>query len=85
MVYCLAAWCKPDGHMPCHGDSDDIDARDLIAQGAVLFQDARLKYLAQGVLLEDNLWNLSWEEKTFYDGLAPRAHGQRKLFFEKWF
>lgn len=72
MVYCLAAWCKPDGHMPCHGDSDDIDARDLIAQGAVLFQDARLKYLAQGVLLEDNLWNFSWEEKTFYDGLAPR-------------
>ena len=57
MVYALAAWCKPDGHMPCHGDSDDIDARDLIAEGAVLFKDGRLKFLAHEVLLEDNLWN----------------------------
>ena len=40
MVYALAAWCKPDGHMPCHGDSDDIDARDLIAEGAVLLRTA---------------------------------------------
>ena len=72
MVYALAAWCKPDGHMPCHGDSDDIDARDLIAEGAVLFKDGRLKFLAHGILLEDNLWNLSWEEKAFYDGLEAR-------------
>ena len=58
--------------MPCHGDSDDIDARDLIAEGAVLFKDGRLKFLAHGVLLEDNFWNFSWEEKAFYDGLEAR-------------
>lgn len=73
MVRCLIDWCKPDGHMPCQGDSDDIDARDLIAQGAALFGDGELKYLAGSVLLEDNIWNFNKEELACYEKLEPSA------------
>lgn len=69
MVYAMAAWCKPDGHMPCQSDSDDIDARDLIAQGALLFKDSTLKFLAHGILLEDNIWNFTKQEREAYESI----------------
>lgn len=70
MVYALAHWCKPDGHLPCHGDSDDIDARDLIAEGALLFGDGKLKRMAQGAFLEDDLWNFGVRGKLAYEAMA---------------
>ena len=39
MCRALAAWVKPDGRLPMQSDSDDMDARDLLAAGALLFED----------------------------------------------
>lgn len=72
MAYALAYWCKPDGYMPCHGDSDHIDARDLIAEGALLFDDGVLKTMAHSTFFEDNLWNFGAAGKTAYDALQAK-------------
>lgn len=37
MLSALAAWCKPNHHIPCQSDSDDIDASDLLQWGRRLF------------------------------------------------
>lgn len=37
MLSALAAWCKPDYHIPCQSDSDDMDASDLLQWGRRLF------------------------------------------------
>ena len=39
MFRALAAWTKPNGNLPCQSDSDDADARDILAMGALLFED----------------------------------------------
>lgn len=70
MMYALAYWCKPDGHMPCQGDSDDIDARDMLANGALLFEDGTLKYMAGSLFFEDNLWSFGVSGVTRYQALA---------------
>ena len=72
MLYALAYWCKPDGHIPCQGDSDDIDARDMLVQGAVLFEDGTLKFLAGGHYFEDNLWNLGAKAAAEYGALKEK-------------
>lgn len=72
MLYALGYWCKPNGHIPCHGDSDDIDARDMLAMGAFLFQDERLKFLAGGRFFEDNLWNLGAARAAAYEALGEK-------------
>lgn len=66
----LGYWCKPDGHMPCQGDSDNIDARDMLAEAAILFGDGRLKAMAQGRFFEDNLWSLGVSGKERYDSIV---------------
>lgn len=70
MVYALAYWCKPNGHIPCQGDSDDIDARDQLTMGALLFKDGTLKFLSQGVFDEDNLWAFGSGGLQSYHALA---------------
>ena len=41
-----------------HFDSQlDINARDLLTEAALLYQDSTLKALSQGIFYEDNLWN----------------------------
>lgn len=69
MVYTLAYWCKPNGHIPCQGDSDDIDARDQISMGAMLFKDGTLKFLSQGVIDEENLWTFGTKGLEAYQAL----------------
>ena len=54
MFAALAPWVKPDGHLLCQSDSDNIDARGLLAQGALLFGGTRPHTAA---LLEENLWD----------------------------
>lgn len=56
MCYALADWIKPDGTLFCQSDSDKVDARDLMVQGALLFEDGRLKASAEAVL-EENIWD----------------------------
>ena len=69
MAFALACWCKPDGHMPCQGDSDDIDARDLLTGASLLCQDSSLKALSQGIFFEDNLWSFGLSGLEAYKSL----------------
>lgn len=69
MLFALAAWSKPNGHMPCQSDSDDIDTRDLLVQGAVFYESGELKYLAGEKWFEENMWNCGMEGKGIYDSI----------------
>lgn len=57
MCKALAAWLKPNGKLFCQSDSDDIDARDILVQGAILFSDEYLKGAAGGRLFSENIWD----------------------------
>lgn len=70
MCKALAAWVKPDGKLFCQSDSDDTLARDLLAQGALLFADGELKAAARGELLEENIWDFGEEVLMLYDEIA---------------
>ena len=71
MCRALAAWVKPDGRLPMQSDSDDMDARDLLAAGALLFEDGALRALAGDALLPENLWDFGPEAAARYGELAP--------------
>lgn len=53
----LSLWIKPNGNLVMQGDSDDINAQDILAQGAYLFDDASLKFCAHSKYFEENLWD----------------------------
>ena len=57
MFRALAAWVKPNGCLPCQSDSDDADARDILAMGALMFQDDVLRTAAGSKPLEENYWD----------------------------
>lgn len=72
MLAALAAWVKPDGSLFAQSDSDAIDARDLLALGAVLFRDGALRAAAGDALREENLWDLGPEAGAGYAALKPQ-------------
>lgn len=72
MAYSLAYWCKPNGHIPCQGDSDDIDARDHLTMAALLFKDGALKCLSQGIFDENNLWAFGTDGLKEYEALPAK-------------
>lgn len=53
----LSFWVAPNRHILPQSDSDDIDAGDLLALGALLFDDAALAAAAQGPICEETLWD----------------------------
>ena len=57
MCRALAVWAAPDRTILPQGDSDVIDAGDLLAAGALLFRDPLLAAAAQGPLCEETLWD----------------------------
>ena len=57
MCQALAVWAAPDRTILPQGDSDVIDAGDLLAAGALLFRDPLLAAVAQGPLCEETLWD----------------------------
>lgn len=71
MCVALAAWVTPEGWLFCQSDSDRMDARDLLAEGALLFDDGRLRAMAGDTLLEENLWDLGPAAQKPYAALAP--------------
>lgn len=81
MCRALAAWVKPDGRLPMQSDSDDMDARDLLAAGALLFEDGALRALAGDALLPENLWDFGPEAAARYAALPadPAARGSAAL------
>ncbi|MDL2324939.1 heparinase II/III family protein [Ruminococcaceae bacterium OttesenSCG-928-A16] len=57
MATALASMLRPDGLLVCQSDSDEVDARDLLALAALLFADKNLKAIAGPRLLEENIWS----------------------------
>lgn len=71
MCYANVWWVKPDGNEPCMGDSDDIDARDIISKGAYLFRDGTLKSLGYETLDFDCAWDLGYRAIAEYEKIKP--------------
>lgn len=61
MFAALAAWVTPDRTILPQSDSDCIDAGDLLAQGALLFQDPVLAAAAAGPVCEGTIWDFGPE------------------------
>ena len=57
MFRALAAWVKPGGFLPCQSDSDAADAGDILAMGALLFEDPVLRTAAGDRAREENYWD----------------------------
>lgn len=57
MCRVLAVWAAPDRTILPQGDSDVIDAGDLLAAGALLFRDPLLAAAAREPLCEETLWD----------------------------
>lgn len=70
MCTALAAWLTPDGRLLCQSDSDNTNALDLVAAGAVLFADGRLRTMAGNAFFEENYWDFGPERKTELAALA---------------
>lgn len=74
MCRALAAWVKPNGRLLLQSDSDDTDARDLLALGALLFRDPLLRAAAGEALFEETLWDWGVQARSEYAAL-PCADG----------
>lgn len=57
MCRALAVWMAPDRTILPQGDSDVIDAGDLLAAGALLWADPLLAAAARGPVCEETLWD----------------------------
>lgn len=67
---------KPDGHELSMGDSDDIDQRDLVVRGAVIFSDPLLRAFGGPVMDVDAVWDLGADAIAAYAALPaepPRS------------
>lgn len=57
MCTALSYWAAPNRHIIPQSDSDDIDAGDLLALGALMFDDPALAAAARGPVCEETLWD----------------------------
>lgn len=57
MSIALGKMIRPDGKLFCQSDSDEVDARDILAEAAYLFNDPILKGYANGKFYIENCWN----------------------------
>jgi hypothetical protein len=64
------ASAKPDHSEPMMGDSDDIDQRDQITKGAVIFNDPVLKARGYGTPNFYTIWDIGEEALETYGGFA---------------
>lgn len=71
MCTALAAWLTPAGRLVCQSDTDDLDARDLLAAGALLFEDGALRAAAGEGFFEENYWDFGPGQEPAYRALAP--------------
>lgn len=73
MCTALAAWMTPDGRLLCQSDSDDTNALDLVAAGAVIFSDGMLRTVAGDKFFEENYWDFGPEQETFFTAMIPET------------
>jgi len=74
MVRANLALVKPNGFELSMGDSDDIDARDILSKGAYLWRDGTLKAAGYEDLDFDCVWDLGFLALEEYDTI-PRTPG----------
>lgn len=65
---CRAGLCllKPDGNELSMGDSDEVDARNVITKAAYVFADGELKHLGYANVDFDSVWDLGLESIAGY-------------------
>lgn len=63
---------KPDGRELCNGDSDEIDDRDLLSEGAYIYRDGLLKHGGYAHLGFDAVWDLGYAAVKEYDAIPAR-------------
>ena len=82
LAMCLydVANAKPNHAEPMMGDSDDIDQRDRISRGALIFQHPELK--ARGYELPDfdTIWEIGEEGLEAYQNLSSKLPKQTDFF-----
>ena len=66
MSHALASWVTPDGRLLCQSDSDNVDARDMVLIGALLFKDSRLRTVVGDKMLEESYWDFGPEKEAEY-------------------
>jgi hypothetical protein len=69
---------KADGKLYLFGDTDAIDARDLVAFASLLFKDPFLKAIAQGQGFERYAFVCSREQLAAYDSLPIQEDKRSK-------
>ncbi|MDR2900146.1 MAG: heparinase II/III family protein [Treponema sp.] len=81
MAKALSLWIKPNGRLICQSDSDNVDARDVLVQAAVLFSDAELKTLANNEFFDGNIWNMGIDAIKQYQDMKALPHKPRSIAF----
>ncbi|MDR2900354.1 MAG: heparinase II/III family protein, partial [Treponema sp.] len=74
MAKSLALWIKPNGRLICQSDSDNVDARDVLVQAALLFDDSELKALANNEFFDGNIWNMGTDALKQYQDMKTIQH-----------
>lgn len=61
----LGKMLRPDGKLFCQSDSDEVDARDLMALSSFIFNDPILKGYANANIYPENCWDFADYFKTY--------------------
>ncbi|MCJ8319979.1 MAG: heparinase II/III family protein [Colwellia sp.] len=72
MLMANIKWQKPNFHQPTFGDSDDTNTQDILAFGAVLFDDSEMKSRASIKLGYDELFTLGRKQAQHFDKIQVK-------------
>ncbi|MGL4737296.1 MAG: alginate lyase family protein [Cellulosilyticaceae bacterium] len=64
---------KPNHMQLANGDSDDMDARDILVRAAVLYEDPILKGMAYPDVDFESIWDIGWEGVIRYQALGSSS------------
>lgn len=69
MVYAHLYMTKPNGEQLVNGDSDQMDARDLVVKAAYLYEEPCFKALGYKAVDFESIWDIGMRGKAVYDQL----------------
>lgn len=67
---------KPSGGQLANGDSDEMDARDILVRAAYLYEEGRFKALAYKQVDFESIWDIGMKGKAVYDQVVGAFPGQ---------
>lgn len=70
MVMATIHMTKPNHMQLANGDSDDMDARDIVVRAAVLYQEPIFKGVGYAKVDFESIWDIGWEGVNAYEALA---------------